>query len=96
GRAIDNKGQLPGGTVFRGAAELKDVLLAERRDAFVRNIAERLLSFGLGRKLELYDEPALRKITEAVARDDFSARSLMKQVVLSYPFRFQNNKARTE
>ncbi len=94
GNAVDSEGRLPGGAMFHGAAELKDVLLAERRDAFVRNLVERLLSFALGRQLKLYDESAIKTICEALERDEFSARSLIQQVVLSYPFQYQNNKPR--
>jgi hypothetical protein len=96
GRPVDNTGTLPSGETFRGPAELKQVLIKGRHTQFVRNVAERLLSFALGRKLELYDEPALARITEAVERDGLHARSLVEQIVLSYPFQYQSNQGKVE
>jgi hypothetical protein len=96
GRPVDNSGELPGGINFRGAAELKQLLVRQRKADFLRNLVERLLSFSLGRKLELYDEPAIAAITAAVAADDYRARTLVEQIVLSYPFQNQSNKDTVE
>ncbi len=96
GRPVDNTGELPGGETFRGPAELKQVLVKGRHTQFVRNVTERLLSFALGRKLELYDEPALAKITAAVENDGRRATTLVQQIVLSYPFQYQSNKDKVE
>jgi hypothetical protein len=92
GRPVDNTGELPSGETFRGPAELKQVLIKTRQTQFVRNVTERLLSFALGRKLELYDEPALARIAAAVEQDGLRARILVQQIVLSYPFQYQNNR----
>src|SRR6185436_17838019 len=92
GRPVDNSGELPGGTRFRGPAELKQMLLAKRKSDFVRNVIERMLAFALGRKLELFDEPAIAKIVAAVESDGYGTATLVKQIVLSYPFQNQNNK----
>jgi hypothetical protein len=96
GRPVDNTGELPSGETFRGPAELKQVLTSGRRTQFVRNVTERLLSFALGRKLELYDEPALAKITAALEQNGLHARTLVEQIVLSYPFQYQSNQDRVE
>jgi hypothetical protein len=96
GRPVDNSGELPGGETFRGPAELKQMLVKRRHTQFVRNVTERMLSFALGRKLELFDEPALMTITEAVAKDGLRASALVQQIVLSYPFQYQSNKDKVE
>jgi hypothetical protein len=96
GRPVDHSGELPSGERFQGPVELKHVLVQTRHPQFVRNIAERLLSFALGRKLELFDEPALEKITAAVEADQLNSATLVKQVVLSYPFQYQNNRDTVE
>jgi hypothetical protein len=96
GRPVDNTGELPAGETFRGPVELRRLLVSERQGQFVRNITERLLSFALGRKLELFDEPALAAITAAVEKDRFRSTTLVKQIVLSYPFQYQSNKDRVE
>jgi hypothetical protein len=92
GRPVDDSGELPSGERFRGPRELKRVLVETRQAQFVRNTAERLLSFALGRKLELFDEPALERITAAALADHLNSATLVKQVVLSYPFQYQNNR----
>ncbi|HEY2413395.1 MAG TPA: DUF1592 domain-containing protein [Pirellulaceae bacterium] len=96
GRPVDNAGELPGGATFRGPAELKQMLIARHKAAFVRNLVEQLLSFSLGRKLELFDEPAIAKITAAVEADNYRARTLVQQTVLSYPFQNQSNQDTVE
>jgi hypothetical protein len=96
GRPVDNGGELPDGTTFHGPAQLKQVLAKKRPTQFVRNVTERMLSFALGRKLELFDEPALSKITEAVENDGHKARTLVQQIVLSYPFQYQSNRDKVE
>jgi hypothetical protein len=96
GRLVDNSGELSGGLAYRGAAELKQLLLRERKAQFLRNVVERLLSFALGRKLELYDEPTIAAITDAVTADNYKARTLIEQIVLSYPFQNQSNKDTVE
>ena len=72
------------------------MLVKQRHTQFVRNVTERMLSFALGRKLELFDEPALMKITEAVEKDGQRAGALVQQIVLSYPFQYQSNKDKVE
>src|SRR5262249_19683713 len=48
GEPVDNAGQLPSGEQIRGAAGLKQVLLA-RQPLFVRNMIAQLLTYALGR-----------------------------------------------
>ena len=40
---------------------MKKVLLA-RKDEFVENLADKLLTYALGRGIEYYDQPAVREI----------------------------------
>lgn len=86
GQPVDATGVMPDGTEFTGVAELKDYLTESRAEEFVRNVAERLLAFALGRELKTYDEPAVQQIVEATRSSDDRARALVKAVVLSYPF----------
>jgi hypothetical protein len=93
GDPVDASGVMPGGRKFTGPAELKDVLL-ERRDQFVKNLTERMLAYALGRGLEFYDVPTIRRITAALAQDDFKAQRLVTEIAMSYPF--QHSKARSQ
>ncbi len=90
GEPVDASGTLPGGRTFSGPIELKGILL-ERREQFIKNLTERMLSYALGRGLEFYDTPTVRKITDALAADDFKTQRLVTEVVMSYPF--QHRKA---
>ena len=87
---VDASGELPGGKKFDGVVGLKGILL-EKREQFVRNLTERMLAYSLGRGLEYYDAPTLKRVTEAVAADDYSAATLVTEIALSYPF--QHRKA---
>jgi len=64
---IDASGELPGGEKFAGPAELKQILLA-RQDDFVRCLAEKLLTYALGRGIEYSDRCTVDDIARA-ARD---------------------------
>jgi hypothetical protein len=90
GKPIDSTGVMPDGVSFNGPMELKDYLLAEKQDQFIRNVCEKMLAFALGRELKHYDEAALIKIIDALEKSGYDARTLISEVVLSYPFQFQH------
>ena len=86
---VDASGYLPDGTRFHGPAGLRKALL-ERSDLFVSTVAEKLLIYALGRGLEHYDAPAVRKIVRDAAQDDYRFSSLIMGVVRSAPFQMRN------
>ena len=86
---IGAAGSLPSGTAFDGPAGLKSTLLNERHDDLVRQTASKMLAYALGRQLEYYDEPALRKIIAALEADDYRFQTLVKEIVASYPFQYK-------
>ena len=88
GQPVDATGVLPGGESFNGPGELKQILLG-RSEEFARMICAQLLKFALGRDLEYYDEPEVQRISEAVIRSEFSALTMISEVVGSYPFRYR-------
>ncbi len=85
-------GSLPGGTTFDGPAGLKRTLLEERHDDLVRQTASKMLAYALGRQLEYHDEPALRTIIAALEANDYGFRTLVKEIVASYPFRYKKSR----
>jgi hypothetical protein len=87
---VDASGELPGGKRFDGVVGLKGILL-EKREQFVRNLTERMLAYSLGRGLEYYDAPTLKRVTDAVAADDYSAATLVTEIALSYPFQHRKS-----
>ncbi len=91
GKPIDAKGVLPDGSEFDGPDELKVVLL-KRKDLVIRNLATRMLGYALGRGLTLEDSCAVDRIVEEVSKNGYSAHTLVKEIVLSAPFRAQESK----
>ena len=76
GTPIDAAGTLADGTAVDGPAALRQALVHEP-EAFVRTVTEKLLTYVLGRGLEYYDQPAVRKITRAAAADDYRWSSII-------------------
>jgi hypothetical protein len=85
GVPVDASAVLPDGTKFEGVAGLRKLLLSHR-DQFANTVAEKLLTYALGRELEYYDLPAVRKITRAAAADDYRWSSIVLGIVNSVPF----------
>lgn len=85
---IDDSGELPDGRKFSGPEELRSILRADR-NAFAQCLTEKLLTYGLGRGLERYDKPAIKKIAASVAANEFRFSSLVLEIVNSLPFQMR-------
>jgi len=85
---IDPSGTLPDGRSFAGAGELK-AILTDRKDLVARNLTEKLMTYGLGRGLEFYDERALRKALAEIAGEEYRFSSVVIAIVKSDPFRMR-------
>ena len=77
---------LPGNHAISGLAELQAFLLNERREQFARALVSKLLSYALGRSLELGDEVLIEALAESFAKDNYRLPGLMKKIVTSRPF----------
>ena len=82
---IDTSGVLPDGTAFDGAAELREALV-QQPERFVSTFTEKLMTYALGRGLEYYDMPAVRKIVREAEASDYHMQSIIIGIVNSYPF----------
>src|SRR5204863_2889999 len=85
GKPIDATGELPSGEKFNGPVELRQVLL-KQKDEFARQVAGKVLGYALGRSLQDGDSCTIQKLVDKVASEDFKARTLIREVVLSLPF----------
>lgn len=85
GLAIDASSEMPTGEKFRGPAELKAVLRG-RKAEFSRSLAEKLLTYALGRGLEESDACAVDKIAKATADDGDKLSRIVLEIVKSDPF----------
>ena len=90
GQPIDASGLLPDGNTFDGPDGLRDLLLS-RPDDFVGTITEKLMRFALGRSLEYYDMPAIRKIVRDAAESDYRWSAIILGVVESVPFQMRRS-----
>jgi mono/diheme cytochrome c family protein len=85
GQPVDTVTALWDGTPLHGAADLRQALLA-RSPQFVETVAEKLLAYGLGRKVEYYDMPAIRRIVSDARARNYKFRELIKGVALTPAF----------
>ena len=85
---IDASGVLPDGTAFAGVTEMTAALV-RRPERFVTTVTEKLLTYALGRGVQHYDMPAVRRIVSAAAQDDFRFQTIVVNIVNSYPFRYR-------
>ncbi len=88
--AIDASGNLPDGGAFSGASGLRRALLS-RPELFVSTLTEKLLTYALGRGLEYYDAPAVRKIVRDALANDYRFSSLILGIVNSTPFQMRRS-----
>jgi Protein of unknown function (DUF1585)/Protein of unknown function (DUF1588) len=85
GKPVDATGGFSDGSKFTGVAGLEDALL-KRPEVFVGTLAEKLLTFALGRGLEYYDGPAIRKIVRDSRAADYRFSSIIVGLTKSAPF----------
>jgi len=77
---IDTGGRLVDGTALNGPSELRAALL-KRQSQFVQTFTEKLMTYALGRGVEYYDMPNVRKIVRDAARDDHRFSSVVRGIV---------------
>jgi hypothetical protein len=85
GGPIDGAGELPGGKRFTSPKELK-AIIAARSNELARNVTEKLLAYALCRQLEGYDQIVVDNLMENIAKDGYRMRTLITEIVTSYPF----------
>jgi len=88
---INSSGVLPDGSEFDGPVELREILL-EQRELFARNLTGKLLMYALGRGLEPYDQPVVRRILREAAPGDYRWSALITGIVKSMPFQMRRSR----
>lgn len=82
---IDASGEFADGSKFSGPGDLKSIILAKRED-FVRCLAEKMLTYALGRGVEYYDRPTIEKIVRSMPGQEYKIQGMIQEIVLSEPF----------
>jgi mono/diheme cytochrome c family protein len=94
GTVIDASGKLVDGTAVNGPDDLRNALM-KRPEQFVQTMTEKLLIYALGRTLEPYDLPTVRKIVRDAAPDKYRFSSLVMGIVTSPPFQMNKTQEST-
>jgi hypothetical protein len=82
---IDVSGTLVDGTKIEGPSDLRKVLVA-REDQFAQTFVEKLMMYGLGRSVEYFDMPSVRKIVRDAKGDRYRFSSIVMGIVNSPEF----------
>ena len=85
GNAVDTSGTTLSGAKVDGLPGLRKLLLAQP-EQFPRTVTKKLLAYALGRRLEYYDRPAVRKIVRDAAAHDYHWSALIMGIVESPAF----------
>jgi len=76
------------GTPVSGPKDLRSALM-KRPGQFVQTLTEKLMTYGLGRGLESYDMPTIRKIVRDAAPSNYRFSSIVLGIVKSAPFQMK-------
>ncbi|HKE88599.1 MAG TPA: DUF1592 domain-containing protein [Vicinamibacterales bacterium] len=88
--SIDVSGALPGLGEIKGVAGLEEALV-RRPDLFATTLTEKLMTFALGRGVEYYDAPAVRKILREAQPGGYRFSSLILGIAKSTPFQMRRS-----
>jgi hypothetical protein len=86
-RPIDARAATPEGFEMNGVAGLRDYLLSQRREAFLRQFCRKLLGYALGRAVQLSDEPLLSEMQSELAAKNYDVALAVEKIVTSRQFR---------
>jgi hypothetical protein len=88
GMPLDTNGDFYDGTKITSLAELSGVLM-KRPTPLVRTFTENLTAYALGRRVEYFDQPAIRAISKVAEANNYRMSSFILGVVKSDAFRMR-------
>jgi len=88
GLTVDSRGTLYDGTIIETPRELAEALLS-RPTPLLHTFTQNLFAYALGRRVEYFDQPAIRKIVREAKDEDHRISSFVLGVVLSDQFRLR-------
>jgi len=89
GAPLDTASTFYDGTTISTPAELTEALV-KRPLPLVREFTARLMAYAIGRRVEYYDMPTVRRIVSDAESDKYPMQSLIMGVILSDPFRMKD------
>ena len=88
GADLDTRGDFYDGTPVSNPRELVDALLT-RPLPLLRTFTENVMAYAVGRRMESYDQPAIRQIVRDAEADGYRVRDIIRGVVQSDAFRMR-------
>jgi hypothetical protein len=85
GKPVDATGTTPNGQNIQGLSGLRALLLDDP-EQFPRTVTEKLMAYALGRRVEYYDLPAIRKIVRDAGAQNYKWSSIIVGIVKSPGF----------
>jgi mono/diheme cytochrome c family protein len=82
---VDSSGAFPNGKEFSNPASMK-TLLRDNMPEFTRCIAEKMLTYALGRGIEPYDRGTVRELVSQTTGQQYRIQSLILAIIHSAPF----------
>lgn len=95
GRPVDKRAVFPDGSVRDGVADLLDYVKQKRMADFVENLNRKLLSYALGRTLQLSDDGLLQKMLENANANENRFGTLIETIVTSPQFLTKRGRQKT-
>ena len=86
GTPVDTEAELFDGSQVSGVGGLRDAIMS-RPEVFYRIFTENMMAYALGRRVEYFDQPAIRQITRDAAKDDYRLSAFVLGVVNTPGFR---------
>jgi hypothetical protein len=93
GQPVDASGVLADGTKVTGVDSLRDMLVTNYHRQFGRVVAEKLLTYSLGRGVEYGDMPLVRKIVKDAEASSYRFSSIILGIVKSPAFQMNMKSA---
>lgn len=88
GSPLDTRGDYYDGTKITNPTELQQALL-KRPVPLMRSFTQNLMAYALGRRVEWYDAPTVRRIEGAASRNNYKLNDFIVGVVKSDAFRMR-------
>jgi hypothetical protein len=82
---IDTGGKLVDGTAVNGPADLRNALL-QHPEQFAQTFTEKMMTYALGRGVEYFDMPTVRRIVKDAKRDNYRFSSIVMGIVTAPAF----------
>jgi hypothetical protein len=87
GKPVDARAPFPGGVERSGVEGLREFVQQQRQQDFLDTFGRKLLSYALGRSLQLSDEPLLLQMQQRLKAENNRFGAMVETIVTSPQFR---------